>query len=130
MLAYLTFTRVFDVNYDPGNVVAVDVNGDNATIALLKKSSLTEVYRIETNLGRIVIAYTMRRKRTTKDISAKNRTVKRKLYVPRKVAKPIEKPALEKIAVVGDVGGRVKGNMEKGKNSKLRHRIHQWSAST
>jgi len=130
VLAYLTFTRVFDVNYDPGNVVAVDVNGDNATIALLKKSSLTEVYRVETNLGSIVIAYTMRRKRTTKDISAKNRAVKRKLYVPRKVAKPIEKPALEKIAVVGDVGGRAKRNMEKGKNSKPRHRIHQWSAST
>jgi len=119
------FKKGFKVAYDPTNVVAVDVNGDNATIALLKKSSLTEVYRIETNLGSIVIAYTMRRKRTTKDISAKNRAVKRKLYVPRKVAKPIEKPALEKIAVVGDVGGRAKRNMEKGKNSKPRHRIRQ-----
>ena len=129
MLAYLTFTRVFDVNYDPGNLVAVDVNGDNVTIALFKKSGLTEVYSVETILGRIVIAYAVRR-RITKGISTKNRIVRRKLDVARKTAKPIEKLALEKIAVVGDVGGRVKGNMEKGKNSKLRHRIHQWSAST
>ena len=102
----------------------MDVNGDNVTIALFKKSSLTEVYSVETILGRIVIAYAVRR-RITKGISTKNRIVRRKLDVARKTAKPIEKLALEKIAVVGDVGGRAKRNMEKGKNSKPRHRIRQ-----
>jgi len=35
-----------------------------------------------------------------------------------------------KTAVKGNIGGRAKEVMEKDKDTKLRHRIHQWSASS
>ncbi|WP_054843925.1 hypothetical protein [Vulcanisaeta souniana] len=39
VIIYLTFTRDFTVSYDPGNVVAVDINEDNVTVALFKEGS-------------------------------------------------------------------------------------------
>jgi IS605 OrfB family transposase len=56
----------------------------------------------------------------------------RKLNVLRKTARFIERLAIENkaIVVVGNVNGRAKEKMEKNANSKLRHRIHQWSVST
>jgi IS605 OrfB family transposase len=137
--AYLTFTRELEVGYDPGNVVAVDVNENNVTIALFKDCVLSGVYRVETGLGRIVIAYSERRKRITQGKSTKTREVKRKLRrlrererkqdVLRKTAKLIENLAIENSAavVVGNINEKTKERVEEDASSKLRHRIHQWS---
>jgi len=62
ILVYLTFKKNFEVLYNPRNIVAVDVNENNVTLALFKEGKLSEVYRVETNLGRIVIAYSERRR--------------------------------------------------------------------
>jgi IS605 OrfB family transposase len=120
-------------------VVAVDVNENNVTIALFKGGVLSDVYRVETGLGRIVIAYSERRKRITQGKSTKTREVKkklkklregeRKLDVLRKTAKLIESLAIENraVVVVGNIDEKAKERMEEDASSKLRHRIHQWS---
>jgi len=142
ILAYLTFIKGFEVAYEPQNVVAVDVNENNVTVAVFNDGVLSGVYRVETGLGRIVIAYAERRRQITKGNSTKAREVrkklkklresKRKLDVLRKTAKLIERLAIEKraVVVVGNVNRRAKERMEESANSKLRHRIHQWSVST
>ena len=139
VIAYLTFTREFDVNYDPKNVITVDVNENNVTVAVFKDSSLTDVYRVETGLGRIVVAYSERRKRITQGKLTKTREVKRKLRrlrererkqdVLRKTAKFVENLAVENraVIVIGNINEKAKKRMEEDVNSKLRHRIHQWS---
>jgi putative transposase len=139
VVVYLTFTREFEVSCDPRNVVAVDVNENNVTIDLFKSGVLADVYRVETGLGRIVIAYSERRKRTTQGKSTKTREVKkklkklrekeRKLDVLRKTARFIENLAVENraVVVVGDINEKVKEKMERDASNKLRHRIHQWS---
>jgi IS605 OrfB family transposase len=136
---YLTFAKDFYINYNPRNVVAVDVNENNVTIALFRGGALADVYRVETNLGRIVIAYSERRKRITRSNSTKVREVRkklrrlregeRKLDVLRKTAKFIERLAIENkaIAVVGNINEKAKETMERDASNKLRHRIHQWS---
>jgi len=48
IIVYLSFTRGLEAGYDPKNVIAVDVNENNVTIALFKNSSLTGIYRVET----------------------------------------------------------------------------------
>jgi len=142
VVVYLTFIKHFEVEYDPRNTVAVDVNENNVTVALFKSGALAEVYRVETNLGRIVIAYAERRKRITEGSSAKVREVRkklmklrereRKLDVLRKTAKLIEELATENkaVVVIGNINRKAKERMESGKSAKLRHRTHQWSAST
>jgi IS605 OrfB family transposase len=136
VVVYLSFTKSFEVDYDPGNVVAVDVNEHNITIAPFKDGVLSDVYRVETGLGRIVVAYSERRKRLTQGKSTKTREVKkklkereRKLDVLRKTARFIETLAVENraVVVVGNINEKAKKNMEKNANNKLRHRIHQWS---
>jgi IS605 OrfB family transposase len=139
VVVYLSFTREFEVGYDPRNIVAVDVNENNVTIALFKDGVLSDVYRVETNLGRIVIAYSERRKRITQGKSTKTREVKRKLRslrererkldVLRKTARFIETLAVESraVVVVGNINEKAKERMERGASIKLRHRIHQWS---
>jgi putative transposase len=139
IIVYLSFTKSFEVNYNPGNVVAVDVNENNVTVALFKDDALADVYRIETNLGRIVVAYSERRKRISLGGSTKVREVKEKLKklrekemkldVLRKTAKFIENLAVESraVVVVGNIDEKAKERMEKNSSSKLRHRIHQWS---
>jgi len=139
IVVYLSFTKSFEVSYDLKNVVAVDVNENNVTVALFKDGALADVYRIETNLGRIVIAYSERRKRISLGGSTKVREVKeklkklrekeRKLDVLRKTAKFIENLAVESraVVVVGNIDEKAKERMEKNSSSKLRHRIHQWS---
>jgi IS605 OrfB family transposase len=139
VIAYLTFTREFEVSYDPKNVVAVDVNENNVTIALFKDGVLSDVYRVETGLGRVVIAYSERRGRITRGNSTKVREVKKKLRklregerrldVLRKTARFIEKLAVENkaVVVVGNINEKAKERMEEDVNSRLRHRIHQWS---
>jgi IS605 OrfB family transposase len=139
IVVYLSFTREFEVSYNPKNVVAVDVNENNVTVAVFKSNSLTDVYRVETSLGRIVIAYSERRKRITQGKSTKTREVKKKLKklrerereqdVLRKTAKLIGSLAIENraVVVVGNINEKAKERMEEDANSKLRHRIHQWS---
>jgi IS605 OrfB family transposase len=139
IVVYLSFTREFEVSYNPKNVVAVDVNENNVTVAVFKSNSLTDVYRVETSLGRIVVAYSERRKRITQGKSTKTREVKEKLKklrererkqdVLRKTAKLIGSLAIENraVVVVGNINEKAKERMEEDANSKLRHRIHQWS---
>ena len=79
VLLYLTFKRDFEVSYNPNNVIAVDVNENNVTLALFRDGKLSDAYRVETNLGKIVIAYSERRKRITKGKSTRDRGVKRAL---------------------------------------------------
>jgi putative transposase len=142
VLAYITFVKVYAILYDKTNVIAIDVNENNITIAVFRNGVLVEVIRIETGLGRIVIAYAVRRKRISKGKSTKTRLVKKKLKMLRegdrkkdilyKVARFIEELARENnaIVVIGDIGEDDKGRMEKNKSRKLRHRIHQWSIAT
>jgi len=139
VIAYLTFTREFEVSYDPRNVVAVDVNENNVTVALFKGGALAGVYRVETGLGRIVITYSERRKSITRGNSTKVREIRRKLRklhekerkldVLRKTAKFVKNLAIENraVVVVGNINKKAKERMEEDANSKLRHRIHQWS---
>jgi IS605 OrfB family transposase len=142
VLAYITFVKVYTVFYDKKNVIAVDGNENNITIAVFRNGVLVEVIRIETGLGRIVIAYAVRRKRISRGKSTKTREIKRKLRKLRegdrkrdilyKVARFIEELARENnaVVVVGDISGDDKERMKKNKSRKLRHRIHQWSVAT
>jgi IS605 OrfB family transposase len=142
IVAYLTFTKGFEVEYDPGNVVAVDVNENNATVAVFRNNILADVYRVETHLGRMVIAYAERRRRITEGKSTKTREARkelrrlrereRKLDILRKAERFIERLAIENkaVVVVGHINWKAKEDMERGKSAKLRHRIHQWSVST
>jgi len=139
IVVYLSFTKSFEVSYDPRNVVAVDVNENNVTVALFKDGALVDVYRVETGLGRVVIAYSEKRKRISLGRSTKAREVKKKLRrlrererkqdVLRKIAKFIERLATENraVVVVGNINEKAKEKMERDASNKLRHRIHQWS---
>jgi IS605 OrfB family transposase len=141
-VAYLTFKRDFDVDPDPRNVVAVDVNENNVTAAVFVGGVLREMWRLETGLGRMVIAYAERKKKITEEHHLSDREVKsklkklrekrRKLDVVRKVAKFIERLAEERdaVVVVGRITHRAKEKMEENKDRKLRHRIHQWNMRT
>ena len=142
VLAYITFVKVYAILYDKKNVIAVDVNENNITIAVFRNGVLVEVIRIETGLGKLVIAYAVRRKRISKGKSTKTREVKKKLRKLRerdrkkdllyKVVNFIEELARENnaVVVIGDISGDDKERMEKNKGRKLRHRIHQWSIAT
>jgi putative transposase len=142
VLAYITFVKVYAILYDKTNVIAIDVNENNITIAVFRNGVLVEVIRIETGLGRIVIAYAVRRKRISKGKSTKTREIKRKLRKLRerdrkkdilfKIVNFIEELAKENnaVVVVGDIGEDDKERMSEGKGRKLRHRIHQWNVAT
>ncbi len=139
IIIYLTFMKNFEVMYDPSNVVAVDVNENNVTVAVFRDKKLCEVYRIETGLGRIVISYVERRKRITRGKSTKTRCVKKALRklrekerrqdIVNKTARIIEKLAKQNSAVVviGNVHRSKRKLVEKIKKNTLRHRIHQWN---
>ena len=141
ILVYLTFKKNFEITYNPRNVVAVDVNENNVTLALFNHGKLSEVYRIETGLGRIVIGYAERRKRITKGKSTKTRGVRkalrklrekeRKQDIIHKTARIIEQLAVQNdaIVVVGNVHKGKKKIAEKVRKTALRHRIHQWSVA-
>jgi len=141
-LVYLTLEKNFDVEYSPDNVVAVDINENNVTLAVFVDRRLVEFIRIETNLGRIVIAYSERRRRITEGRSTKDRSVRkalkrlreyeRKWDIVYKTAKIIEDVAKRYNArvVVGDVYANKDSLLEVITDDKLRHRIYQWSASS
>ncbi|MFZ8811037.1 MAG: IS200/IS605 family accessory protein TnpB-related protein [Pyrobaculum sp.] len=141
-VAYLTFKRDFDVDPDPRNVVAVDVNENNVTAAVFVDGRLREVWRLETGLGHLVVAYAERRKKITEGHHPSDREVRtklkklrersRKLEVARKAAKFIERLAEEHsaVVVVGRITQRAKEKMGRDKGRRLRHRIYQWSVRT
>jgi len=57
ILIYLIIAKGFEVSYSPDNAVAVDINENNDTLAVFVDRKLNKIYRIETNIGWIVIAY-------------------------------------------------------------------------
>lgn len=142
VIIYLTFTKNFEVAYNPNNVIAVDVNENNVTLAVFREEKLCEVYRIETGLGRLVISYAERRKRITRGKSTKTRSVKkalkklkekeRKQDIIYKTARIIEELAMQynAVVVVGNVRRGKRKLVERTRKNTLRHRIHQWSVST
>ena len=109
---------------------------------MFRNKTLADVYRVETSLGRMVIAYAERRRRITERNSTKMREVGRKLRrlhkrgrkldTLRKTERFIEKLAIENkaVVVIGHINWKAEEDMERGKSAKLRHRIHQLSVST
>ena len=67
VLAYIAFSRSFEITYDPKNVVALDVNENSVTIAAFRGGMLAEAIRVETGLGRMVMAYSVRRERISRE---------------------------------------------------------------
>ncbi|MDT7889341.1 MAG: hypothetical protein RQ885_10260 [Desulfurococcales archaeon] len=67
VLDYLAFSRSFEITHDPSNVVSLDVNENNVTIAVFRGGMFVEVIRVETSLGRIAIAYSVRRERISRE---------------------------------------------------------------
>jgi len=127
------------VSYNPDNAVAVDINENNVTLAVFIDRKLHEIYRIETNIGRIVIAYSERR-RITMGRSARDRVARkafrklregeRKEDIIYKTAGIVEEVTRKysAIVVVGNAH-RGKSRMASNARKNLRHRIHQWCAS-
>jgi IS605 OrfB family transposase len=141
ILVYLTLTKEFEVSYNPDNAVAVDINENNVTLAVFIDRRLHEVYRVETNIGRIVIAYSERRKRIAENRSTRDRDVRkslRRLHEGERKEDIIYKTAgiIEEIArkysatvVVGNAHRGKDRMASKASRKNLRHRIHQWCAS-
>ena len=137
VIIYLTFTKNFEITYNPGNVVAVDINENNVTVAVFKDRKLREVYRVESGLGRLVISYAERRKRITRGKSTKTRGAKKALRKLRekvrkqdiiyKTARIIEELAIQNnaIVVIGNVRRGKRKLVERTRKGTLRHRIHQ-----
>jgi len=141
ILVYLTLTKEFEVYYNPDNSVAVDINENNVTLAVFIDRRLHEIYRIETSIGRIVIAYSERRRRITEGRSTRDRIARKSLRKLRegerkediiyKTARIIEEIAKRYNAVLV-VGNAYRGKdrmASKASKKNLRHRIHQWCAS-
>jgi putative transposase len=57
----------------------VDINENNVTLAVFIDRRLHEIYRVETNIGRIVIAYSERRRRITEGRSTRGRVARKTL---------------------------------------------------
>ncbi|RLF21117.1 MAG: transposase [Thermoprotei archaeon] len=141
IIIYLTFTKNFEIIYNPNNVVAVDVNENNVTLTVFRDKKLYEAYRIETDLGRLVISYAERRKRITRGKSTRTRSVKkalkklkereRKQDIIYKTARIVEELAIQNnaIVVIGNVHRGKKRLVERTRMRTLRLRIHQWSVS-
>ena len=140
ILVYLTLTKEFEISYNPDNAVAIDINENNVTLAVFIDRRLHEIYRIETGIGRIVIAYSERRKRIAENRSTRDRVARKALRKLRegerkediiyKTAKIIKEIARKYSAtvVVGNAH-RGKDRMASNARKRLRHRIHQWCAS-
>jgi transposase len=79
ILVYLTLAREFEVYYSPDNAVTVYINENNITLAVFVGRKLHEIYRIETSIGMIVIAYSERRRRITEGRSTRDREARKSL---------------------------------------------------
>jgi len=138
IFCYLTFKKEVEVK-ESKNVLAVDVNENNVTAVLFKDGKIAEAYRVETNIGNLVISYSERRKKITQGRSTKDREVKKALKKLREKERKEDmicqtSSILEKIAIKNDativVGEVFKGKKkieEKTYSDRLRHRMHQWS---
>jgi len=138
IFCFLTFKKEVELKGSK-NVLAVDINENNVTAVLFKDGKIAEAYRIETNLGNLVISYSERRKRITQGKSTKNREVKKALKKLRekerkediiyKDAKILEKISIKNdaVIVVGEVFKGKRKIEEKTHSDKLRHRMNQWS---
>jgi IS605 OrfB family transposase len=137
ILIYLTLTKEFEVSYNPDNAVSVDINENNVTLAVFVDRKLHEIYRIETNIGRIFIAYSERRRRITMDRSTRDRVARKALrklrererkediiYKTTKIVEVIAKK-YNAVLVVGNAR-RGKDRMANNARKNLMHRIHQW----
>jgi putative transposase len=112
------------------------------TAAVFVGGTLREVWRLETGLGHMVVAYAERRKKIAEghhpsdhEVGTKLKRLRersRKLEVARKAAKFIERLAEEHnaVVVVGRITQRAKEKMGRDKGRRLRYRIHQWSVRT
>jgi len=144
LVFYLAFEKEFGVRYNPSNVVAVDVNEDNVAVAVYRDARLAYLERVETGLGRIVIAYAEKRRRIMRGHHWSDRVVgkrlkrlsrrerNRKLDILRKTARRIVELAqrYDAVVVIGDVSNHKRRIVERRWWSALRHRLHQWSVST
>ena len=138
-LVWLGFEKEVEVETEEGNYISMDVNENNVTLAVFEGFKLKELRRYETGLGRIVLNYSLRREEITKGYSTKGELIKkklrrlrereRKLDILRKTVKRIFELANELKAkvIVGKFSFKAKDRMEDNKDSRLRHRIHQWS---
>ncbi len=138
-LVWLGFEKEVEVETEEGNYISMDVNENNVTLAVFEGFKLKELRRYETGLGRIVLNYSLRREEITKGYSTKGELIKkklrrlrereRKLDILRKTVKRIFELANELKAkvIVGKFSFKAKDRMEGNKDSRLRHRIHQWS---
>ncbi|BFI74778.1 IS200/IS605 family accessory protein TnpB-related protein [Sulfurisphaera ohwakuensis] len=136
---WLTFEKEMEVTTKDGNYLSIDVNENNVTVAVFEGFRLKEIRRYETNLGKIVIDYSVRREEVTRGKSTKDELIKkklrrlrereRKLDILRKTVKRIADLAksLNAKVIVGKFSLRAKERMEENKNAEFRHRIHQWS---
>ena len=138
---YLVFQKEFEVQYNEKNVVAVDVNESNVTVAVFQDGNLVYLERIEMQLDRIVIAYAEKRRRILKGHSWTERGVRKRMKklsrrernrkddILHKVAKRIADLALQynAVVVVGDVGKHKRKIVERQRWRKMRHRLFQWS---
>jgi IS605 OrfB family transposase len=110
-------------------------------VAVFRDDILAEVIRVETGLGKIVMAYSVKRERISRRRSTSEKDVKKKLGKLRKgdrkqdilykAASIIEDLARENkaVVVIGDIGGDDKERMERDRGRRLRHRINQWSVA-
>ena len=138
-IVWLTFEKDVEVVTREGNYLSLDINENNVTVAVFEDFKLREIRRYETNLGKIVTNYAVRREEITKGRSTKDELVRkklkrlrereRKLDVLRKTVKEVAGLArgLGAKVVVGKFSAVAKERMEGNKAAKLRHRIHQWS---
>jgi putative transposase len=79
ILVYLTLVREFEISYNPDNAVTVDINENNVTLAVFVDRRLYEIYRVETNIGMIVIAYSERRRKIAENRSTRDRVARKAL---------------------------------------------------
>ncbi len=61
ILINLILEKIFNVSYSTGNVIAADINESNVTLAVFVNRRICEIYRIDTSIDGIVIAYSERR---------------------------------------------------------------------
>ncbi len=135
ILIYLILAKEFKISYNPDNIVTADINENNVALAVFVGRKLHEIYRIESSIGRSVIAYSERRK-ITGGRSAWDRVARKSLRrlgknerkedVIYKTAKIVEEIAMKYNAtLVVENTNRGKDRMASNVRKNLRHRIYQ-----
>ncbi|QXJ35618.1 hypothetical protein J5U22_02165 [Saccharolobus shibatae] len=68
-----------EVTTRDGNYISIDVNENNVSVTVFEGFKLKEIRRYETNLGKIVVNYAVRREEITRGKSTKDELIKKKL---------------------------------------------------